>query len=259
MFSKWHHVIKFALLVTLIAQVGALNAHDAHGVPAERPAALVQMLDSIQAMRPDANMDELADSVVDGYYELHLSDLTIYIEKSGDHFFDGNLVSQRDGVLLSETEASRATRRSDKIAEIPSEEMIIFSPEDEVRAVLNVFTDVTCGYCQKLHSEIADLNEQGIEVRYIAWPRSGLGTYEAEMTTTAWCADDRSGVMTALKLGQYRANPLECVDNPVSRHYAIGQQVGVTGTPAIILESGAFVPGYRPVSEFLNLLGLEEI
>ena len=48
----------------------------------------------------------------------------------------------------------------------------------------------------------------------------------------------------------------EC-DNPVADHYALGQKVGVTGTPAIITSDGRLLPGYMPAENLAEALGLK--
>ena len=38
--------------------------------------------------------------------------------------------------------------------------------------------------------------------------------------------------------------------------YNLGVELGVNGTPAIILPNGLMIPGYRPYQELLQALGL---
>ena len=140
--------------------------------------------------------------------------------------------------------------------------MIIFPAVGEAKGVLNVFTDVTCGYCRRLHEQMAEMNEAGIEVRYLAYPRSGIErdgllTHEYTETAKAWCASDRNQTMTELKAGVPVPGEL-CSENPVSDHYALGRAFGVTGTPAIVLPDGTLQPGYRTTQGFLDLLGVTE-
>ena len=119
---------------------------------------------------------------------------------------------------------------------------------------MNIFTDVDCGYCQKLHSQIASYNALGIEIRYMAYPRAGLEGDTFDKTVSAWCANDRRGAITTLKKGQ--GIPQKSCDNPVEGHYLIGQQIGIKGTPAIITSSGEMLPGYLPPERLAAELGL---
>jgi thiol:disulfide interchange protein DsbC len=132
--------------------------------------------------------------------------------------------------------------------------MLKFKPKGETRAVVSVFTDVDCGYCRKLHLEMADMNALGIEVRYLAFPRAGVGSPTYDKIVSAWCADDRNQALTDLKLG--KDIPNRACPNPVAKQYELGHDIGVTGTPAIVLEDGRLLPGYMPAAELAGLLGL---
>ena len=135
-------------------------------------------------------------------------------------------------------------------------QMIVFTPEGETRDYLTVFTDVTCFYCQKLHKEVADLNDMGIEVRYLAYPRGGPDSEGAQKLNTAWCADDPQKTLTQLKAGV--ALPLSgCESSPVTTQFELGVAMGVRGTPAIVTSSGQMIPGYKPAAELAAVLGLQ--
>jgi thiol:disulfide interchange protein DsbC len=114
-----------------------------------------------------------------------------------------------------------------------------------------VFTDTDCGYCQKLHSEVPELNRLGVEVRYVAFPRQGLQSPAYKELVSVWCAKDRQGAMNLAKTRQ-EVPAAEC-DNPVAKQYALGQMIGVSGTPAIVLANGKLIPGYQPAPQLAKL------
>jgi thiol:disulfide interchange protein DsbC len=134
--------------------------------------------------------------------------------------------------------------------------MIIFAAAGETRGTVTVFTDVDCFYCQKLHREVPALNEAGIEVRYLAYPREGLGGASYRKIATAWCADNPQQVLTQLKNRQAVADNV-CPGNPVADQYKLGQQVGVNGTPALVLENGELVPGYMAADALAKRMGVQ--
>jgi thiol:disulfide interchange protein DsbC len=116
-----------------------------------------------------------------------------------------------------------------------------------------VFTDVDCGYCRKFHGEIDDFNAQGITVKYVAFPRSGLESESYDKIVGAWCSTNPKETLTALKQGLDPDLSL-CQDHPVEEHFMLGQKIGITGTPAIISSSGDLLPGYLPPMELLKRL-----
>ena len=133
--------------------------------------------------------------------------------------------------------------------------MVIFPAKGERRAVVNIFTDVDCGYCRKLHNEIDQYAELGIEVRYLAYPREGLESDTASTMRSVWCSSDPSTAMTRAKNSQ-RIAQRECPTDPVDEQFALGQRLGVSGTPSIITDSGEMFPGYIPAPQLAQRLGL---
>ena len=43
-----------------------------------------------------------------------------------------------------------------------------------------------------------------------------------------------------------------CAPTPVAREYALGQSIGVRGTPAIVTENGDYITGYMPPRELVQ-------
>jgi thiol:disulfide interchange protein DsbC len=132
-------------------------------------------------------------------------------------------------------------------------EMVVFAPENPQKTV-TVFTDFDCTYCRKLHQEVPVLNELGIAVRYLAYPRAGVGSASYDKMVSAWCADDPNTALTDAKMG--KAIPQKTCANPVAKQYRLGDDFGVTGTPALILEDGQLLPGYMPASALAARLGI---
>jgi len=136
---------------------------------------------------------------------------------------------------------------------VPESEMVIFSPKNPLYTV-TVFTDVDCQYCRKLHSDMAELNKLGIRVRYLFYPRTGPNTESWRKAEVVWCSADRNDALTRAKAGGQLDMNKRCPATPVAREYALGQSVGVKGTPAIITDSGDFINGYMPPQELLQAI-----
>jgi len=179
----------------------------------------------------------------------------LYATETGDFFIAGDLYQISDEGLVNLAERKREGARKAILDAVPVEDMIVFTPEGEVRGYINVFTDVTCFYCQKLHREVDQLNAKGIEVRYLAYPRAGMESDGAKKLATAWCADNPQETLTQLKSGV--ALPInECEDAPIADQYQLGQALGIRGTPAIVTSEGVMVPGYKPANALAAMLGL---
>ena len=181
----------------------------------------------------------------------------LYATEDGGYFFlNGDLHQVSVSGAVNLTEERRSLARKEQLAAVSLEDMVIFSPKGETRDYVSVFTDVTCFYCQKLHREVDQLNAKGVEVRYLAFPRGGINSDGAKKLATAWCADDQQTTLTELKAGMdLPVN--DCADSPIAAQYQLGQEMGVSGTPAIITSSGMMIPGYRPAADLIVVLGLD--
>jgi thiol:disulfide interchange protein DsbC len=135
---------------------------------------------------------------------------------------------------------------------MPVEEFISFKANNELH-VVTIFTDVDCGYCRKLHNQISEYNDLGISVRYAAFPRSGIGTEAFSKMVGAWCSNNPKKSLTSLKNNK-KIDLSICDNQPVSKHYVIGQRIGVTGTPAIFTASGEIIPGYLSPDDLIQKL-----
>ena len=163
-------------------------------------------------------------------------------------------------VNLQEQERQKAElafqpQRAKMLTTIDGKDMVVYSPEKDAKGLVYVFTDIDCGFCRKLHGQMSAYLAKGIEVRYLAFPRAGVNSKSAQKLATVWCSDDRQSVMTEFKTGKNVALA-PCDDNPVADHYLLGQQVGVNGTPAIVLESGRMIPGMVGPDRLADEMGI---
>lgn len=175
----------------------------------------------------------------------------LYSDISGDYLFAGDMYRTGDAGLVNISTKGKQERSLKKIAAIPEEEMIIFTP-DVVKASITVFTDVDCTYCRKLHSELDQLMAKGIEVRYLAYPRGGKEADSYEKMISVWCSDDRKKSLTQAKNGQNL--PVADCDSPVMAHHALGNELGISGTPALIFPDGTVIPGYMDADRLATML-----
>lgn len=223
-------------------------------VPAAVTAAITK---SIEASRPDLKVKSVAASEMPGLYAVQIGDgPTVYATADGRYFVLGDLFEVKPNGFINLAEQQRNGERAKLIAQVKPADMIIFKPQGKPKAVINVFTDVDCFYCQKLHQEVPELNKRGIEVRYLAWPRSGTTGETYNKMVTAWCAKDRQQALTQLKA---RAPvPLKgCTPNPVADQYQLGVKMGLEGTPAMIMPDGTLLPGYMPAANLAQALGVK--
>ena len=229
-------------VAALLSSVAHGLAHAAGDVPPELSARL-------EVLAPGMSPDRIAESALPGMYEVRFGAIIVYLSDDGRYMLRGNLIDLDAGRNL--TEAARQTVRAEMVGELGEANMIVFAP-DMPKHTITVFTDVDCGYCARMHAQMADYNRLGIGIRYTAFPRAGIGSPTYDKMVSVWCADDQHTAMTDAKAG-IAIRPARC-ESPVERQYEAGQAIGVSGTPAIVLESGELIPGYVPPDELLDRL-----
>jgi thiol:disulfide interchange protein DsbC len=198
-----------------------------------------------------SKLEDLRPSPIPGIYEFMQGAEISYLTADGKYFFDGNVYDM--GSRENLTEALRTRARIALINAVPESQMLIFSPKNPLYTV-TVFTDVDCAYCRKLHSEIAELNRLGVRVRYMFYPRTGPNTESWKKAEVVWCSANRNEAFTQAKLGAKLDLTKTCDATPVAREYALGQSIGVRGTPAIVSERGDYIAGYMPPRELVQQL-----
>ncbi len=202
-------------------------------------------------------VESVREAPLDGFFEVRLeTGERFYSDAEGEYFLVGDLYRNGEQGLINISEQGRNAERAARLAGVPEEQRVIFrGPES--RAELVVFTDTTCPYCRQLHEEVPRLNELGIEVHYLAFPRTGMNGEGARTMQQVWCAENPGEAMSAAKRGDSLSGVADC-DNPVESQYHLGMELGVQGTPAIVLPDGRLVPGYVPAERLAAMLGLEE-
>ena len=200
---------------------------------------------------PGIKVTSVTETPVPGLYEVIMPPKILYVSADGEYVFSGDMIKVATGENI--TLPARDGVRAQAVEMMGESSMIVFSPK-KVKHTVTVFTDIDCGYCRKLHNEISMYNKLGIKIRYVAYPRAGIGSESYKQAVAVWCDKDRNAAMTAAKNGKKLAEK-DC-KNPVADHYKMGEQLGIRGTPALVLESGQIVPGYVPADRLFA--GLEQ-
>ncbi|WP_374088804.1 DsbC family protein [Methylomicrobium lacus] len=209
---------------------------------------------------PSIKIDSIKPSEIKGLLEVEVGANIIYVSEDGKYLLQGHLVDLASRTDLTEEKMVAVMKkmsgvRKAAIEKLGEDNMIIFKPKI-ARYTVSVFTDIDCGYCRKLHSEIDQYLAQGITVRYMFFPRAGKGSDSYKKAISVWCADDRNTALTNAKKGL----PLKekTCKNPVDQHMQLVEEFGLNGTPAIITAKGDLLPGYVPAKQLVEELKKEE-
>jgi len=189
---------------------------------------------------------DIQSSPVPGMKKVLTSSGVLYVTEDGKHIIQGPLYDVSGSSPVNVTNQLLMG----KLTQLEKEMIVYKAPQE--KHVITVFTDITCGYCHKLHEEMKDYNALGITVRYLAFPRQGIQSQAEKDMKSIWCAKDRNKAFDDAMNG--KAVPAASCDIDIADHYALGVQFGVSGTPAIVLSNGYVVPGYQGPQEMKAFL-----
>mgnify|MGYP005844298533 CR=1 FL=1 len=243
---RFYPALNFALTLILAA---AFSTVTSAGTKEDEIAS--RLSDAI----PQIDITGVSKSEAPGLYEVSSSNGgTIFVTADGQYLMTGDMLKVTANGIANLSEEKRLVDRVETLNSFGHGGLISYPAKGKEKASLAVFTDIDCPYCRKFHGEVPQLNELGISVHYYAFPRSGPNTPSFAKYESVWCSDDQQSAMDAAKQG--RSIDRKTCENPVGEQYRLGQQVGVTGTPAIILENGRIVPGYRPAKQMAEAAGV---
>jgi thiol:disulfide interchange protein DsbC len=159
----------------------------------------------------------------------------------------------------------------DKFVDYKAQKTSVDSPAEKEEAIIYVFTDTSCGYCAKYYKEIPKLNEAGITVKHIPYPRyfnkykpSSEQRPEFNQLANAICSENGSELLEQY-FSKSAINPdippekKELCQKVVRDGYFLGSNVGVDGTPATLFSNGKLMPGYRSAEDVVRLLKSEDL
>jgi len=213
----------------------------------------VAIRQSIAKSMPSIKVDSVNPSAVKGLYELTIGANLYYVSEDGKYLLQGHLVDIAAKKDLTEEKLNEA--RKSAILKMGVANMIVFKPKI-AKYTVTIFTDIDCGYCRKLHSELDQYLAQGITIQYMFFPRAGKDSDSYNKAVSVWCANDRNAALTAAKKDQNI--PSKTCDNPVDKHMQLAAEFDVKGTPMIISENGNVYPGYLPATQLAAALESEK-
>lgn len=247
--------IRSYILVACLLLCVAISAA-AEGVSVE---VAKKITDTLKVSRPDLNFGNIEKTKIQGLYLIRVNATQfLYVGETGEYAIAGDMYHAKPGEFVPVVARHITEMRKNKMGAIAPDDVIAFpSSTDKTEEIIYVFTDVDCHFCRKFHNEtLPALSVRGVEVRYLGFPRAGIGSESYKKITSAWCASDKKQALSALKNREAIPENI-CNDNPIADQYGLGQEIGITGTPAMILEDGTLLMGYRSAKELLAVIESE--
>lgn len=244
-------------MLVSIALLGGCSGLFTSNTFADEHASVADSIEKVRAelikLIPPATDSEIIATDAKNVFRIAIQGSFAYAYVDGDLVLIGDLINTATKENLGDVAKAKITVET--ISKVPLDKMIVYGPKDAKRHI-TVFTDIDCGYCRKLHREIDEINAAGVQVRYLAFPRAGIGSQSYNKYVSVWCNKDPLNSLTQAKAG----NAVESAtcENPIEENYNLGRQVSVSGTPTIILDDGSITPGYIPVDALLQRMGINK-
>lgn len=201
------------------------------------------MQQKLQKQLPPGQSVQVKETPVPGLYEITLDGQVFYISGDGRYAFQGNLIDLQTKQNL--TEPAKQKARVDLLKALPLDKTITYSARGKQKREVWVFDDLDCPYCRKLHAIFPKLQEAGVTIHVLFFPRNGLGSESYYGAIRVWCAEDRRKAFDeAMETG--KVPDTRVCRHPINEHLALAQKIGVTGTPYMVLDDGEVIPGYVP-------------
>ncbi|MBS0289964.1 MAG: DsbC family protein [Proteobacteria bacterium] len=230
-------------LITFMVHVSLVDAKTDEGTADQIRSALKQQFSGIE-------IDDIKLSPIKGLYEVRAGSTILYVTQDAQYALSGDIIDLKNA-QTNLTEEVRKQARLNGLKRLGQENMIVFSPKNP-KYTVTVFTDVDCGYCRKMQNEMKQINDLGIAIRYLAFPRTGPNTPTYEKMVAVWCAKNKNTALADAKADK-QIDLTACTNNSVTKDFQFGMQIGVAGTPTLIFEDGTMIPGYLPPNKLLEV------
>jgi thiol:disulfide interchange protein DsbC len=238
--------IQVYCLVIAIAAVGLVKAADSNQ----------DVREVLEKLFPSESVESVKTMPMGDFFEVKLSGEVVYVSKDGRYLFQGELLDLVKKTNLTQT--ARAQTRKEEFQKLDENSLISFGRKNiNETGNIYVYTDIDCGYCRKFHLEVPALNDAGITVHYLAYPRAGLKSDSYDKAVNVWCAANKEKALSKAKAGEKIATR-KCA-SPVADHFALGQSMKLAGTPALYSSDGTYLGAYAPAEQLIaTISGLEK-
>ena len=182
-------------------------------------------------------IEEITRSPMAGLYEIRLSTNEIYYsDAEGNFLIQGSLIDTKSKRNL--TEEREAKLSAIDFGTLPFKDAITIVRGNGKRK-LAVFQDPNCGYCKRFERDLAKVDNITI---YLFWYPI-LGDDSMTKSRNVWCAKDPAGAWSQVMTKEQTIPNANCNIAAIERNVEFGRKFKITGTPTLIAQDGARVPG----------------
>ncbi|MCW8902496.1 MULTISPECIES: DsbC family protein [Sedimenticola] len=211
---------------------------------------IAQVRQSLALLLPDILPDSIRSTPIPNIFEVVVGARLVYVTGDGRFLIEGEIIDLEQQKNLTNPRLNEITVAA--VDAVGEQNMLIFEPPEQTKYTVTVFTDIDSAYSRKLHQEIDQYTNRGIRIRYLFYPRAGERSDSFAKAVAVWCAPDRQQAITLAMAGE----PVDSIScpNPAHSHWQLGERMGVSGAPVMVLENGDMLPGYVDAERLYEIL-----
>ena len=190
---------------------------------------------------------KISNSPIQGFKKVQTPDGLFYVTNNGKYLTKGPMYN-----FSGNEPENIANSDNAKLIKSIAKDAIVYQAKNE-KYIISVFTDYTCHYCKLLHENINQYLDAGISVHYFAFPRAGANSDVGKNMQSIWSMVDRKSAFENAYKGN-AISPANSMVPYVNQQFKVGKQLGISGTPAIVLSNGELIPGYVPADKLIEIL-----
>ncbi len=194
-------------------------------------------------------IDAVRPSELKGLWEIRIGSELIYSDAQGSYVVEGQIIDTRRRINLTEQRIEELTAVD--FGKLPLKDAVVWKKGNGTRRLV-VFADPNCGYCKHLERDLGGIPD--ISVYTFLVPV--LGEDSTELSRAIWCSRD-SGKVWRNWMVNGTAPPAagaKCDSTVLDRNLALGRRHGLVGTPLLVFEDNARVPGIMTVADLTKKL-----
>lgn len=120
--------------------------------------------------------------------EVRIDQDVVFMTTEGRHLIRGEVVDLKAGEDL--IKLGRRDLRSLLLESFDHESLISYGDASRPHKVI-IFADTDFGFCRRLRQQIDEYLAEGIRVRYVGYPRAGIGSSKHQEVVSVWFKNAR--------------------------------------------------------------------
>ncbi|MDP2754294.1 MAG: DsbC family protein [Nitrospirota bacterium] len=204
---------------------------------------------------PNLKVLDIKTSPVKGIWEVDIEaggkKGLLYVDFSKKYLISGAVVSIKDKENLTQERLTEINKVD--VSKIPLDDALVMGNKDAKHRVI-VFDDPDCQFCAKLHQEMKKVIEKRKDIAfYIKMFPLKIHPEAYEKSKAIVC--EKSLTLLEDAFDKKQLPKPKCETSAIDENLKLGEKLGISGTPALIMPDGRVISGYKEADAIIELVG----